>query len=280
MLTLSGRDPHCETCATLQKTPMFPVLQTWYIPVHHLSKQNRTNQYNAAAVLGSKLGKNEKWHQISSHSCCDGYTSQWEPWSEYSTTMFLIESSEEGVMALIQATQEAAPLKNRAPGKHNPRPLKWMKRGSPVVIFRCSWMGRLNTDLSFSSPVEPVKASRLSLLHSHSGWKLFLQFFSSYEVVPLQSCSQKHSLCVLFVCGFMFRVLFWLTPWNESMCKWSVFSMLLSHISVLSAGKKHEQAMEITQSAVMFTVVFTSSLYQNTEDQNTVRSMSITLMAN
>ena len=43
-------------------------------------------------------------------------------------------------MALIQATQEAAPLNNRAPGKQKPRTLRWMKQRSPVGIFRCSWM--------------------------------------------------------------------------------------------------------------------------------------------
>ncbi len=28
ILTPFEKDPHCETCATLQKTPVFPVLQT------------------------------------------------------------------------------------------------------------------------------------------------------------------------------------------------------------------------------------------------------------
>lgn len=38
-LTRVGRDPHCETCATPQKTPVFPELQTWYNPTHHLANE-------------------------------------------------------------------------------------------------------------------------------------------------------------------------------------------------------------------------------------------------
>lgn len=49
-LTPFGRDPHCETCAVLQKTQVSPVLQTWYNPTHHLSKRERERDRKTEAV--------------------------------------------------------------------------------------------------------------------------------------------------------------------------------------------------------------------------------------
>lgn len=46
LLTPFERDPHCETCAALQKTPVFPVLQTWYNPTHHLPTEKTQSKYD------------------------------------------------------------------------------------------------------------------------------------------------------------------------------------------------------------------------------------------
>lgn len=56
-LTLFERDPHCETCLTLQKTPVFPVLQTWYNPAHHLPKEKTASKYN----ISDKLATITQW---------------------------------------------------------------------------------------------------------------------------------------------------------------------------------------------------------------------------
>lgn len=61
LLTLFEIDPHCEICATLRKTPAFPVLQTWYNPTHHLST-DKTHKFIHVA--------------FSEESIVDGYSNQ------------------------------------------------------------------------------------------------------------------------------------------------------------------------------------------------------------
>lgn len=43
-LTRAGRDPRCGTCAAPRKTPVFPELQTWYGPTHHLSEEETAGE--------------------------------------------------------------------------------------------------------------------------------------------------------------------------------------------------------------------------------------------
>lgn len=55
LLTPSGRDPHCETCAAPEKTPAFPVLQTWSDPAHHLQKQSMLRHWNQQGHVCKQL---------------------------------------------------------------------------------------------------------------------------------------------------------------------------------------------------------------------------------